>query len=271
MRPELKKLIEILEGLESAVLAYSGGVDSTLLLKGIKLAGIKALAVTGTSESMPREDLKDAVKMVKEIGVPHLIIKTRELENRNYAANPPDRCFHCKDELFSLIRDIAVKEHYKNILDGSTIDDFKDWRPGLAAGKAHGVRSPLAEAGLGKKDVRELSKELGLATWDKPSSPCLSSRVPYGMPVTEEKLRRIAEAESFLKDLGLKEFRVRDHEEVARIEARAEDQGKILKYKKEIAGRLRGLGYKFVCLDLEGFRSGSLNRLLSERDKKQKD
>jgi len=266
MRPELRKLLDMLRGLESAVLAYSGGVDSTLLLKGMEMAGIRALAVTGASESMPSQDLEDAIKMAKDIDVPHRVIKTSELQNKDYAANPPDRCRHCKDELFSLIRNIAVKENYKHILDGSTLDDLSDWRPGLKAAKEHGVRSPLAEAGLGKDLIREISRELGLATWDKPSSPCLASRIPYGMPVTEEKLRRIAEAELFLKDLGLKEFRVRDHEEIARIEVRAEGHEKILKYKKEIARALKGLGYEFVCLDLEGFRSGSLNRLLSERD-----
>jgi uncharacterized protein len=267
MRPELQKLIQILRGLNSAVLAYSGGVDSTLLLKAIKLSGIRALAVTGASESMPQEDLKDSIKMAEELGIPHRIIRTSELQNENYAANPPDRCRYCKEDLFSLIRDLAVKEGYEHILDGSNIDDISDWRPGLKAAKELGVRSPLAEVGLGKELIREISRELGLATWDKPSSPCLASRIPYGMPVTEEKLKRIQEAESFLKGLGLRECRVRDHGEVARIEVRAEDHEKILKYSKNIVAALKSFGYKFVSLDLEGFKSGSLNRLLDDKHK----
>lgn len=264
MKQHLSSLIKILKEIDSAVLAYSGGVDSTFLLKAMKISGMRALAVTGESESVPPPDLRDAIKMAGIIGVPHRLIRTNELKNEKYFLNKPDRCFHCKDELFGVLRGIASREGYICVLDGSTVDDIDDYRPGREAAKKHGVRSPLAEAGIGKKKIRELSREFGLPVWDKPSSPCLASRIPYGMPVTEDKLRNIARAEAFLLELGLSEFRVRHHGEIARIEARARDFGKILEAGEKISEALRALGFKFICLDIEEFRSGSLNRVLDE-------
>ena len=259
----LERLIEILKDLESVVVACSGGVDSTFLLKAVKLSGVRALAVTSASASHPQWDIETAAGMAAGIGVPHRIIKTRELQNRGYFENTPERCFSCKDELFRELNEIAAKEGFKNVIDGSTADDISDFRPGLKAARAHGIRSPLMEAGLGKNEIRELSRRLGLATWDKPSSPCLASRVPYGTPITEARLGRIALSETALRALGLREFRVRDHGDVARVEVAGEEMEFAFKIKDEIVSALRA-HFKFVCLDLEGFRTGSLNRVLEK-------
>jgi uncharacterized protein len=258
----LKSLIEVLKGMESALLAYSGGVDSTFLLKALKLSGIRALAVTGCSETTPSRDMDDARRMAGEIGVEHRLIETSELENGDFSKNSPDRCFYCKDGLFSRMRAIAQKEGLAHVLDGSNFDDLDDYRPGREAAAKHGVRSPLMEAGFTKKEIREASRALGLSTWDKPSSPCLSSRFAYGRSITLEGLRRVAEAEEFLRSLGLEDLRVRDHGELARVEVPEKSIDSIMRAREAVVGKLRALGYAFVCLDLEGLRSGSMNRLL---------
>lgn len=263
----LRSLIELLRALESAVAAYSGGVDSTFLVKALRLSGIKALAVTSVSESVPPWDLEDAKRLAKEIGIEHRLIHTRELQNEDYARNSGRRCFHCKDELFGELKKIALAEEYRYVLDGSTADDTSDYRPGMEAARKHGVRSPLLEAGFTKDEIRGLSKELGLPTWDKPSSPCLSSRLPYGTRVTAGALTKIARAEEALRALGLREFRVRCHGDVARIEARAAELGKILQRKDTINEALRRAGFLFACLDLQEFKSGNLNRFLDDGEK----
>lgn len=264
MSKKLTRLIEILKDMENAILAFSGGVDSTFLLKALKLSGIRVLAVTAYSETMPEHDFIDAKKMAEEIGIAHKIIETSELEIEDFIKNPQDRCFYCKDELFRKLKEIASANGYGFVLDGSNLDDMNDWRPGRKAAVKHGVRSPLVEAGFTKDDIREVSRELGLSTWDRPSSPCLSSRIPYGQRITKDDLRRVAMAEGFLRAIGFHEIRVRDHGETARIEVSEEEIPKILdsSIRKAVIEKLKSVGYKFISLDLEGYRSGSMNRVL---------
>ncbi len=263
---KISALINILKKMESAVLAYSGGVDSTLLLKALQLSGIRALAVTAVSETMPKDDFLNAKKMARETGIEHKIIKTNELKNKNFLKNPANRCFYCKNELFGKLRKIADKEGYKFILDGSNLDDIDDWRPGRKAALKHGIRSPLIEVGLNKNEIRNISKKLKLPAWDRPSSPCLASRFPYREKITGKALKQVAEAEKFLKSVGFAEFRVRHHGDVARIELKENDFKKLLSsgVRKAVTEKLKSLGYKFISLDLEGFRSGRMNEGLKK-------
>lgn len=273
MKPEetiqdkFDKLLSILQDMQSVVLAYSGGVDSTLLLKAIQLSGIRALAVTAVSETMPENDLLFSKKMCEETGIKQRIIKTEELNIENFAKNPHDRCFYCKDELFSKIREIAGDEGYRFVLDGSNLDDTTDWRPGRKAALNHSVRSLLIEAGLDKKEIREISQRLNLPSWNRPSSPCLASRFPYGEQITAGALRQVAEAEGFLRSRGFKEFRVRHHSDIARIELREEDMAMALKpeIRKAITEKLKSIGYRFVVIDIEGFRSGRMNEGIEKK------
>lgn len=259
--PELKNLIDLLAGTESAVIAFSGGVDSTFLLKAAVLSGIRTVAVTAASPTMPESDFEDAKKMARIMGVHHVIIETSELEVANFVKNPVDRCFFCKDELFRRLKEMAFAGVYRFVLDGSNLDDREDWRPGRKAAEKHGIRSPLIEAGLRKEDIRRLSRELDLPTWNKPASPCLSSRFPYGIPITFEGLQRVGESEKFLHSLGFTELRVRHYNETARIELREEQIPEMFdpEIREAVVIKLKSLGYKFICLDLEGFKSGRLN------------
>jgi uncharacterized protein len=261
--PRLGKLIAILKSMGSAVIAYSGGVDSTFLVKAAALSGIRVLAVTGFSPTMPEQDFLDAKEAVKAMGVRHMVIETSELERDDFRENPPDRCFHCKSELFGRLRTIAESEDCSQLLDGSNLDDVDDWRPGRRAALENGVRSPLIEAGLRKQEIRDLSRALNLPIWNKPSSPCLSSRFPYGEPITIGALKRVEAAERFLKSLGFTELRVRHHGNTARIELREDDIPRITgpEMRVTVTEKLRSLGYAFVSLDLEGFRSGKMNIL----------
>ncbi|RJQ44715.1 MAG: ATP-dependent sacrificial sulfur transferase LarE [Nitrospiraceae bacterium] len=257
-----------LKKMDRVIIAYSGGVDSSFLLKAASLSGLSnILAVTGVSESVPEEELSFAKELASSLNIKHRCITTDELKNENYANNPPDRCYYCKKDLFSKLRQIATEEGIPFILDGTNADDAHDWRPGKRAAQEEGVVSPLLDAEFSKNEIRELSKDLGLPTWDKPATPCLSSRFPYGHKITAEALSRVSKAESFLKKLGLRELRVRDHGETARIEVHPEDfrifindtaRGKIISYMKSI-------GYKNIALDLQGFRSGSFNEDISKR------
>lgn len=263
---KLSALINILKNMESAVLAYSGGVDSTLLLKAMHLSGIRSLAVTAVSGTMPEQDFIASKKMAEKTGIEQKIIRTDELRIKNFMNNPPDRCFFCKNELFGKIRKIAQKGGYSFVLDGSNLDDMDDWRPGRKAALKHGIRSPLIEAGLNKKEIRNISKKLKLPAWDKPSSPCLASRFPYREKITVTALKQVAEAEKFLKSIGFAEFRVRHHGDIARIELKENDFKKLLSsgVRKTVTGKLKSLGYKFISLDLEGFRSGRMNEGLKK-------
>lgn len=258
---KLKKLKKILSGMESVLVAYSGGVDSTLLLKMAKdTLGGKVLAVTADSLTYPAPELKAAKEMTEKLGVRHIIIKTRELSDPNFFNNPPDRCYWCKKELFSQISTITKENGIKYILDGTNYDDRSDFRPGRRAAREFGVQSPLEEAGFTKEDIRQLSRELNLSTWSKPALACLASRFPYGTKITRKNLKKIDKAEEFLRRLGIKgSLRVRHHGSIARIEVRKENLSKLLRLRNKIISKFKDLGYTYVTLDLEGYRTGSMN------------
>ena len=249
----------------SVIVAYSGGVDSALLaMAAHETIGEKALSVTARSPSLAPSELREAVELAEAQGLNHRVIDTSEVHRPEYQANAPDRCFFCKDELYTHLTRLAKDEGFGFVANGTNADDLGDYRPGLRAAEQYGVRSPLVEAGLTKAEIRALSKERGLPTWDKPAQACLSSRIPYGTPVTVEALERIAQAEEFLRELGLRQLRVRHHDTIARIEVEAADIPFLTRedIRRRVAERFRAIGYAYVTLDLEGFRSGSLNEVL---------
>jgi uncharacterized protein len=241
-------------------------VDSTLLLKvAHDILKDKVIAVIGKSETYPEEEFNEAIKLAEFIGARYKIVTTEETDNLKFAENPPDRCYYCKTELFSKLKEIAEAEGIRWIADGTNADDVKDFRPGLRAVKENNIRSPLLEAGLTKNEIRELSRLLGLPTWDKPSFACLSSRFPYGMPIDREKLKKIDKAESFLRKLGLKVFRVRlIDENTVRIETGKEEFKKFFEddFRVKVVNELKNLGFIYITLDLEGYRTGSMNEVL---------
>ena len=264
-----QKLEELLKDLAPVVVAFSGGVDSSYLAyKAHQVLGSKALAVTAESASVPSQQRRMAAQLVQQIGIAHKIVYSKELERPEYSANPSNRCYYCKDELFTKLQAIAGEYGSMSILDGLNADDLGDFRPGRKAGEEHQVRSPLMEVGLSKNEIRELSRRAGLPTADQPASACLSSRFPYGVQITEEKLKIVDQGEEALREMGFRVFRVRHHEHLARLEFGPEDLKKAL--NQETAARLaalfKGLGYKYVTLDLEGYRTGSTNEVLSENE-----
>ncbi len=248
--------------LGNAVIAFSGGVDSTFLLKvAYNMLGDSVIAMTAVSPTYPSIELEDARTLAKAIGVKHVLVKTGEFEDESYLANTPDRCFFCKQDLFLILREEADKAGIEHIIYGANADDLKDFRPGMKAAEKANAIAPLLEAGLTKDEIRILSKELGLSIWNKPSFACLASRIPYGTRITEKVLSRIEHGEELLRKLGFKQLRLRYHGDIARIEVLPEDISGIVKQETrvQILKGLKKLGFKYVTIDLEGYRTGSMN------------
>jgi uncharacterized protein len=276
LSPELRgkhdRLLDLLRSLGSVAVAFSGGIDSTVVAKAAQLAlGDRAIAVTADSPSVPRSELADAAELAQRIGIRHRVVATSEFSDPDYVRNDGARCYFCKSELYTQIEMLLPELGVEVICSGANLDDLGDYRPGLTAAAEHAVRHPLQEAGFRKADVRALARAWDLPTWDKPASPCLSSRLAPGLQVTPERTARVEAAEAYLKQLGLRECRVRLHEgELARVEVPLSELPRFVdsEVRVQLVGRFRELGFAFVTLDLEGFRSGSLNVLVSLDNKR---
>ncbi|GEA14451.1 MAG: pyridinium-3,5-biscarboxylic acid mononucleotide sulfurtransferase [Moorella sp. (in: firmicutes)] len=266
---KLELLQKNLTDMEAVLVAYSGGVDSSLLLKVASMTPARVLAVTAASPTYPQVEIDAATRLAQELGLQHLVINTNEMEDSAFTANPPERCYHCKKELFAKLQELAREYGLKVIVDGANADDSGDFRPGSRAAREFGVRSPLQEVGLTKEEIRQLARHLNLPNWDKPSMACLSSRIPYGQAITPEKLEQVAAAEAFLRQLGLREIRVRHHGAIARLEVNPTAFALLIdaNVREKLVNRLHELGFTYITLDLEGFRSGSMNAVLSPEER----
>jgi uncharacterized protein len=269
LEQKLDQLKTIFTEMEWALIAYSGGVDSTLVAKiAYDVLGDRALAVTAESPSLLPEELEDARIQAATIGITHEVVQTHEIENPNYSSNPVNRCYFCKSELHDTLKPLALQRDYPYVVDGVNADDLGDYRPGIQAAKERGARSPLAEVGVTKAEVRQLSKQLNLPWWDKPAQPCLSSRFPYGEEITVGKLQRVGRAEIYLRRLGFSNLRVRSEGDTARIELPPEQIKEFVLTSDlpQLVSAFQELGFVYVTLDLEGYRSGKLNQVLNREE-----
>jgi uncharacterized protein len=269
VRTKQDELFARLRGLGRAIVAYSGGTDSAYLAWAAhRVLGADAIAITADSASIPESHKRDAEAFARECGFRHEYIETNEFDNPAYVANNPDRCFHCKDELFTRLEQLGAERGIANIIYGVNVDDLGDYRPGQQAAKTHQVKAPLVDAGLTKSEIRELSRLAGLPTWDRPASACLSSRIPYGTPVTPETVKTVELGEEAIRALGFRQFRVRFHGEVVRIEIAREEMPRAftMEMAEILTGIFKPLGFLYVTLDLEGYRQGSLNSVLKKQN-----